>query len=106
MSSCSTIRLAAAISPMRGAASPVTRSTAAAAPGSPGASGPLSGGGSVALPPSAASRLASRSASGERTSTYFSELCSMNCWVLLSAMSLPRPITTRWSAVTAISFIR
>ena len=92
VSSCSTIRSAAAISPMRGASRLVTRS--AAARPAPFSLPPVSGCGS-ALPPAAAIRSASRAASGVRTSTNFSELRSMNSCVLLSAISLPRPITIR-----------
>ena len=97
MSSCRTIRFAAAISPIRGASRPVTLSAAARPP---------AGSCGMALPPSAAIRSASPSASGERTSTDFSELRSMNSCVVQSAISFPLPITIRWSAVTAISFIR
>jgi ABC-2 type transport system ATP-binding protein len=50
--------------------------------------------------------LASRAGSGVRTSTDRSELPEMKSWVLVLAMSFPRPMTIRWSAVTAISFIR
>ncbi|MGH3152836.1 MAG: hypothetical protein ACRDOB_19195 [Streptosporangiaceae bacterium] len=41
-----------------------------------------------------------------RTSTDRSELRWMNSAVLEAAISLPRPMTMRWSAVTAISLIR
>src|SRR5580704_7446165 len=97
VSSCSTMLSAAAICPIRGASRLLTR-RAGAWP-----SAVFSG---SALPPAAATRPARVAASGERTSTYFSELRSMKSCVLVSASSLPRPITIRWSAVTAISFIR
>src|SRR5580704_3644294 len=58
------------------------------------------------VPPAETISLPSRSASGVRTSTDRSELLWMNSLVLLSAISLPRPMTIRWSAVTAISLIR
>ena len=55
-----------------------------------------------------ARRMAATSASGwgVRTRTACTELRSMNSATLQSAMSLPRPITIRWSAVFPISDIR
>src|SRR5262245_5861168 len=91
VSSCNTSPSRAAISPIRAASRPVTVM----------ASSPV-----CTLPPSAAMSAASFSASGDLTSTDFSELRSMNSSVVQSAMSRPRPMTMRCSAVTAISFMR
>ena len=60
----------------------------------------------VAVPPAAVIISVSRPGSGVRTRTDLSVLRAMTSSVLASVMSLPRPMTIRWSAVTAISFIR
>ena len=96
VSSCRTIPAAAAISPTRGDSIPVTLRPAAGAP--------LFS--CFTTPPSAVISSLSLSAWGERTSTERSELRAMNSSVGQSAISLPLPMTMRWSAVTAISFIR
>jgi hypothetical protein len=104
VSSCSTIDADAASSPIRGASRPVTVSSPA--PFSAPLTAPLSAAPRATFPPAAAIISASRSASGVRTRTDLSVLRAMTSSVLASVMSLPRPMTIRWSAVTAISFIR
>src|SRR6478735_9007059 len=56
--------------------------------------------------PGTASSVRSRSSSGERTNTTFCEARATKSSTLVSAISLPRPITIRWSAVSAISLMR
>ena len=46
------------------------------------------------------------SAWGERTRTWALELCATNWAMGRSAMRCPRPMTTTWSAVSAISLMR
>src|SRR5579863_7271220 len=99
VSSCSTSASDAASSPIRGAGSPVTTM----APSPVLLPVPLP---SRTVPPSASMSSRSRAWAGVRTSTERSELRWMNSWVEVSAISRPRPITTRRSAVTAISLIR
>src|SRR5579863_245452 len=99
VSSCSTSASDAASSPMRGAGSPVTTMAPSPVP----LPVPLP---SRTVPPSASMSSRSRAWAGVRTSTERSELRWMNSWVEVSAISRPRPITTRRSAVTAISLIR
>ena len=100
VSSCRTSDADAASSPIRGAGRPVT-----IMPSSPFLSSTERAAVCTA-PPSAVISSRSRSASGDLTSTDRSELRSMNSSVEESAISAPRPITMRWSAVTAISLIR
>ena len=57
-------------------------------------------------PPAAVISSAAAPRSGVRTRTDRSELRWMNSCVEELAISLPRPMTIRWSAVTAISLIR
>ena len=58
------------------------------------------------LPPASATALASASRCGVRTRTVCTELRAMNSCTVQSAISLPRPMTSRWSAVFSISDIR
>src|SRR6266508_1131611 len=82
----------AARSPMAGASMPVTAS-------------PPSSSGTTAAP-RVVSKPANSPARGDRTSTSLRELESTNRAVGVSAISLPRPMMIRWSAVSAISLIR
>ncbi|PSK52165.1 hypothetical protein B0E38_04863 [Streptomyces sp. 111WW2] len=82
---------------MRGRASPVTRSA-------PSCSGST-------WPPASVSAEVSfsrswGSVSGVRTRAKSAELAEMKSVTLMSAISWPRPMTIRWSAVSAISLIR
>ena len=82
---------------MRGSGRPVTRSA-------PSCSGST-------WPPASVSAAVSfsrccGSASGVRTRAKSAELWEMKSLMLMSASSCPRPITIRWSAVSAISLIR
>ncbi|CAM5713727.1 hypothetical protein SMICM304S_01328 [Streptomyces microflavus] len=56
--------------------------------------------------PTVSSRARSFSGSGDRTSVWARELVSMKSRIVVSAMSRPRPITMRWSAVSSISLMR
>ncbi len=96
-SSHSRTSLSWAMSLMRGSGSPVTRSA-------PSCSGST-------WPPASESAADSfsrccGSASGVRTRAKSAELAEMKSVTLMSASSWPRPITMRWSAVSAISLIR
>ena len=58
------------------------------------------------MPPAAATARASASGCGVRTRTAWPEPRAMNSAMPQSAMSRPRPMTSRWSAVYSISDIR
>lgn len=61
---------------------------------------------SVTVMPAPASTSRSRRGSGVRTRTPESVCRSMNAVMLVSARSRPRPMTMRWSTVSAASLIR
>ena len=92
VSSWSAIPAAAAASPTCSGVSPWTSSAPRSA--------------AVNVTPGPPSSTRSRSSSGERTTTTFCEARATKSSTLVSAISLPRPITIRWSAVSAISLIR
>ena len=89
---CSAMPLASARSPIRASGRP--RTSRSPPPGW------------VTVPPAAVAARASASGCGVRTSTAWPVPRAMNSAMLQSAMSLPRPITIRWSAVLSISDIR
>ncbi len=86
-----------AMSLMRGSASPVTRSA-------PSCSGSTCPPASVIAADSFSRSCGS--VSGVRTRAKPAEFAAMKSWMLMSASSCPRPMTMRWSAVSAISLIR
>ncbi len=96
-SSHSRTSVSCAMSLMRGSGSPVTRS----APSCSGSTWPPA---SVSAPASFSRSCGS--VSGVRTRANPAEFAAMKSLTLMSASSCPRPMTIRWSAVSAISLIR
>ena len=91
-SSCSRTPASNAMSPVRSVLSPWTSSEPS----------PLA----VAVPPAAATALASTSICGVRTRTVSVEFSAMNFSIVVLAISRPRPMTMMSSAVFSISDIR
>ena len=92
VSSCSRMPFSNAMSPTLSAAIPRTSSVPSVS--------------AVAVPPSAAIASTSWSGDGVRTRTAEPDDRAMNSAIVQSAISLPLPITIRWSAVFSISDIR
>ena len=92
LSSCSRMPCSKAMSPTMSAGIPRTSSEPSPS--------------TVAVPPLAATASSSWSEEGVRTRTAAPDERAMNSAIVQSAMSLPLPITIRWSAVFSISDIR
>src|SRR5580704_12254965 len=108
MSSNKTMRWAAASCPTAALSTPVMPMTSGPVAASGPAAGAVAGDVLAAwtVAPASRQRAASSAAWGLRTCTDCWELDRTNSSMLVSAISRPLPITSRWSAVRAISLIR